>query len=83
MGSIPGPGASTYCKHVQKIKRTNNTLGVLSMVHWVKNPTAVAWVTAVAQIPSLAQEFPYATGMAIKLKKKKKGKRIFQLPNLL
>ena len=54
------------------------------MVHWVKNPTAVAWVTAVAQIPSLAQEFPYATGMAIKLKKKKKkGKRIFQLPNLL
>ena len=45
------------------------------MVHWVKNPTAVAWVTAVAQIPSLAQEFPYATGMAIKLKKKKKKKK--------
>jgi len=35
-------------------------VGVLTMVQWVKNPTAVARVAVSAQIQSLAQEFPYA-----------------------
>ena len=38
---------------------------------WVKGSsiaTAVGWVTAVARIQSLAQELPYAAGVAIKLK---------------
>ena len=35
----------------------------------------VAQVAAVAQIPCLAREFPYAVGMAKKGKKKKKEKR--------
>ena len=34
---------------------------------------AAAWVTVVAWIQSLAGEIPYATGVAIKLKKKKKA----------
>ena len=33
---------------------------------------AVAWVTAVVQVGSLAQEFPHATSVA---KKKKKGQK--------
>ena len=39
------------------------------MVQWVKNPTAVAWVAAEVQVQSLAQELPYASGVA-----KKRGK---------
>ena len=60
-------------------------LRVPAVVQWVKNPTAVAqitakvwvwslaaaeWVAAVAQIQSLAWEFPYATGVAIEFFKK-------------
>ena len=56
------------------------------MAQWVKNliarllwkqevdpgiATAAAQAAAVAQIPFPAQEFPYATGVAIKKKKKK------------
>ena len=33
----------------------------------------MAWVTAVAQIPFLAWELPYAVGAVTKGKKKKKG----------
>ncbi|WP_204902567.1 hypothetical protein, partial [Escherichia coli] len=36
--------------------------------------SAVAWVTAVARVPSLAQELPYATGGAIKKPTKQKKK---------
>ena len=43
--------------------------GVPTVAHWVKD-AAVAQFVAVAQIQSLAQEFPYATGAAIKKKKK-------------
>ena len=39
------------------------------MVQWVKNLTAVAQVATVAQVPSLAREFPYASGIAMKTKK--------------
>ena len=34
--------------------------GVPTVAQWVKNPAAGAWVTAMAQIQSLAQELPYA-----------------------
>ena len=30
-------------------------LGVLTVAQWVKSPTAAAWVTVVAWVPSLAQ----------------------------
>ena len=36
------------------------------MAQWVKNLTAVVWVSAVAGIQSLAWELPYALGAAIK-----------------
>ena len=39
---------------------------------------AVARATAVAWVQSLAWEFPYASGVAIKIKKKKKKKEIVQ-----
>ena len=45
------------------------------LVLWVKDlmlPQTVAQVAAAALIRPLAQEFPYATGVAIKRKKKKK-----------
>ena len=48
-------------------------LGVPAVVQWVKNSTAVARITAAAQIQSLARELPYAVGAAMKEKKKKKG----------
>ena len=39
--------------------------------------TATAWVTAVTQVPSLAQELPHAMGMAKKQNKKtRKNKQI-------
>ena len=41
---------------------------ITSLVHWVKGSGIAA---ATAQIHSLAQELPYATGVAIKKKKKK------------
>ena len=48
------------------------------LVHWVKGSgiaASIAQIAAVAWIQSLAQELPYATGVAIKIgKKKKKGK---------
>ena len=50
-------------------------LGVPAVVQWVKNSTAVARITAVAQIQSLARELPYAVGAAIKEKKEKKKKK--------
>ena len=43
-----------------------------SPTQWVKGSSiaaAMAWVTAEAQIQSLAQELPYAMGTAIKKKK--------------
>ena len=46
-------------------------------VKWVKGSgvaEAVAEVTAVAQIQSLAQELPYAVGMTIKKKKKRSSR---------
>lgn len=39
--------------------------------------TAAAWLTAMARVRSLARELPYDSGVAKKLKKKKK-KRPFQ-----
>ena len=39
----------------------------------VKGSTAAAQVTAVAQRQSMAQELPYATGAAIKKKKRKEN----------
>ena len=39
---------------------------------WVKNLTAVAWVTAVAQIQSLARELPYASGCHTKKERKER-----------
>ena len=44
------------------------------MAQWVKGSSAViavAWVTAVAQVQSLAQELPHAIGMAEKRRRKK------------
>ena len=44
------------------------------MAPWVKDPVLlllIAWVTAVAQVQSLAQKFPFAMGSAKKKKKKK------------
>ena len=43
-------------------------------MQWVKNPIAVDWVAAAAQIQSLTQELPYALGVAIKKKKKKNSR---------
>ena len=40
-------------------------------MQWVKNPTAVVWVTAKIQVQSLARELPYVMGAAIKNKQKK------------
>ena len=45
------------------------------MAQWVKH-LAVTLAAAVAQIQSLAQELPYAMGMAKKIKIKIKNKRI-------
>ena len=42
------------------------------MVQWVKNQTVVAQVSPVAWIRSLAQEVPYAMGVAKKKKRKQK-----------
>ena len=36
------------------------------MLQWVKNPTAVAWVTVEVQVQSLAWKLPYAKGVTIK-----------------
>ena len=49
--------------------------GVLNVVQWFKNLTAVTQVTVEVQVWSLGQKLPYAVGMAIKLKKKKKKER--------
>ena len=48
------------------------SLGVPSVAQRIKNLTATAWVAAEVQVRSMAQKLPYATGMAIKRKKKKK-----------
>ena len=40
--------------------------GVPAVIQWVKNPSAVAQVAAVAQIKSLAWELSYAAGIKIK-----------------
>ena len=37
------------------------------MAKWVKNLTAVAWVTVEVWVLFLAQELPYATGVAKKI----------------
>ena len=46
---------------------------VHAVAQWVQNLTTVAWVAMEAQVQSLAQELPYAAGVAIKKEKKKKG----------
>ena len=43
--------------------------GVPAVAQWVKNPTAVAQVTAEVQVQSLAQKLPHAKGAAKKFKK--------------
>ena len=45
------------------------------MAQRIKNLTATAWVAAEVQVRSVAQKLPYATGMAIKWKKKKEKKK--------
>ena len=45
-------------------------MGLPDVAQWIKNLIAVAEVTAVARIPSLAWELPYTAGAAIKKKKK-------------
>ena len=42
------------------------------MAQWVKNLSAVPWVTVETQVQSLAWDLPYAAGAAIEKKKKKK-----------
>ena len=44
--------------------------GIPAVVQWFKTPTTLALVAEEAQVPSLAQEFPYATGVAIKTETK-------------
>ena len=46
------------------------------MALWVKDLALplMAWVTAMVQVQSLAQEFPHATGVA-KIQKRKKKKK--------
>ena len=39
-------------------------MGVPAEAEWVKDLTAVAHVTVVAQVQSLAQELPYPSGVA-------------------
>ena len=39
-------------------------IGVLDVVQWVKNPTAVAWVAVVVQILSLVKGSGVATAVA-------------------
>ena len=39
---------------------------VPAVVHWVKIPTAAAWVAVEALVPSLAGELPCAVGVAIR-----------------
>ena len=49
--------------------------------HWVKDPAlpqATAYVSAAAPIQPLAWELPYATGTAVKRKKKNKQKKLQQ-----
>lgn len=71
-----------------RIPLKKDALGVAALAQWVKNPNASAWVAveaqvrspaqwlkesiAVAWIQSLDQELPFATGTAIKKKKRKK-----------
>ena len=45
------------------------------MAQWIKNPTAVARVSAMAQTQSLAWEPPYAAHAALKGQKTKKKKK--------
>ena len=65
-------------KRQKKKKKTLNNKkippGVSTVVHWVKNLMATAWVSAEAQVQSLAQELPYVVGVALKGKKTKKKK---------
>ena len=48
------------------------------MAPWVKDPVLlllIAWVTAVAQVQSLAQKFPFAMGSAKKKEEEEEKKR--------
>ena len=47
----------------------NGRQGVPAVAPWVKNPTAMAQVTAAALIRALAWELPYAAGVAKSIKK--------------
>ena len=49
--------------------------GVPNVVQWGKNMTALAWVPVETWVWSLAQELPYAVGVAIKKKEKKREEK--------
>lgn len=58
--------------------------GVLPVVLWAKNPTAVAQVTVEAQVRALAQECPYAAGVShLKRKRKKRFELVLKIENIL
>ena len=44
----------------------NVRFGVSAVMQWVKSLTAAAWITAEAQVRSLAQELAHVTGVARK-----------------
>ena len=63
---------------VKNLTAVTQVMGSIpSLVQWVKGSgigAAVSWVTAAAQIQSLAWEIPYAAGAAIKKKEREKKK---------
>ena len=60
---------------VKNLTAVTQVMGSIpSLLQWVKGSgiaAAVAWVTAAAQIQSLAWEIPYAAGAAIKKKRER------------
>ena len=63
-----GPQLHTQSIHTSNQIKSNKTLSRSSLVaQWVKDlalSLAEVWVTAVAQVPSLAQDAPNAVGVA-------------------
>ena len=57
--------------------------GVPNVVQWGKNMTALAWVPVETWVWSLAQELPYAVGVAIKKKEKRRKERSCGNPKCL
>ena len=60
---------------VKNLTAVTQVMGSIpSLLQWVKGSgigAAVSWVTAAAQIQSLAWEIPYAAGAAIKKKRER------------